>query len=140
MPNGDGTRKGKKSLGLIGKTQLCTCIALFFINFFCRRLSRLQTSLLHVLWMKCRMCSQKILLPVCAPVRFVLHCHSFSPCWLLALHNFLPQLQKNSCCSRNEIRLFLFISRFSSFSVIHVSIDTMKTKSNKDSAFLSFCL
>ena len=30
MPNGDGTRKGKKPIGLISKTQLCTCIALFY--------------------------------------------------------------------------------------------------------------
>ena len=34
MPNGDGTKKGKKSLGLISKTQLCSCIALFIHIFF----------------------------------------------------------------------------------------------------------
>ena len=86
------------------------------------------------------MCSQKILLPGLCSCSL---CSSLTLIFTLlvaSISQFLTAVTKISCCSRNEIRLLLFISRFSSFSVIHVSIDTMKTKSNKDSAYLSFCL
>ena len=136
MPNGDGTKKGKKSLGLISKTQLCSCIALFIHIFFLSSFSRLQTSQLLFLWRKCHMCSQKILLRVCVPFFFTAaHFHP-AGCQLFTFS--YPAVTKISYCSCNEIRLLLFIFRFSSFSVIHVGIDIKKIQSNKDSAFLSF--
>ena len=60
-----------------------------------------------------------------------------SPWWLLALSYFLTADIKFSCCFSSEIRLLcFFISRFSSFSVIHVSVD--KNLAEKTLLFISF--
>ena len=59
-------------------------------------------------------------------------CRSFSPWWPLAF----PPCLKFLCFSSNEIGLLCFLSRSSSFSVIHVNVD-IKIKSNyKISALL----
>ena len=141
MPNGDGTRKGKKWIGLISKTQLCTCIALFYkflfvVVFHDCKLPSYMFYGWNVVCAHKRFCCQFVFL-------FALICSSLPLIFTLlvaSISQFLTAVTKISCCSRNEIRLLLFISRFSSFSVIHVSKDTMKIKSNKDSAYLSFCL
>ena len=76
----------------------------------------------------------------CVPVRFFFHCRSFSPCWPLAFLIFSPLLWNfMSFFQRNSPLLFL-ITRFSSFSVIHVSEDI---KNNVENTLLccyfSFC-
>ena len=50
------------------------------------------------------------------------------PCWLLAFSYFLTADIKFSCSFSKEIRILFFISRSSSFSVIHVSVDKNLTE------------
>ena len=69
---------------------------------------------------------------------FFFHCLSFSPLVAASISHFLTAAIKFSCFSSNEIRLFFFyISRFSSFFVIHVNVD-IRFGRKKDSALLLF--
>ena len=96
----------------------------FFVHFFCRCFARLQreTSQLHFLWRKCRMCSCSIF------SFFLLVCRSFSPGWPLAFLIFSPPLQKFLFFPPTIFVSLCFISRSSSFSVIHVSGNLVEKK------------
>ena len=76
MLSGEGNagERLKTTTGLIRKTQLCTCITLFWyisLPLFCTVKFKLpETSEFYVLWRKCRTCSRSLFF----------HCSSFSPC------------------------------------------------------------
>ena len=77
------------------------------------------------------MCLQNILSPVFM-FAFTFHCHSCSSCWPLAfLIVFRPLF---SWFSSYKIRLLLSITRSSSFSIIHVSVN-IKNKVEKDTTY-----
>ena len=83
------------------------------------------------------MCLPNILSPVFM-FAFIFHCHSFSPCWPLAflivsrpLSIFMFFFLQNSS--------LLSITRSSSFSVIHVRVNT-KNKVEKNTTLLLFFL
>ena len=65
---------------------------------------------------------------------FIFYCRSFSPCWPLAFFIFSPPLEF-PCFSSNEFS----ITRSSSFSVIHVSVN-IKNNAEKDTTLLLFFL
>ena len=84
------------------------------------------------------MCLPNILFPVFM-FAFIFHCRSFSPCWPLAFLIFLPPLWISMFFFlRNSSPLFS-ITRFSSFSVIHVCVN-MKNNAEKDTTLLLFVL
>ena len=67
------------------------------------------------------------------------HCRSFSPCWPLAFLIFSPPLWISTFFFlRNSSPLFL-VTRYSSFSVIHVSVN-IKNNDEKDTNLLLFFL
>ena len=67
----------------------------------------------------------------------IFHCRSFSPCWPLVFLIFLPPLWISMFFSlRNSSPLFS-ITRSSSFSVIHVSVN-IKNNAEKDTTLLFF--
>ena len=83
------------------------------------------------------MCSPNILSPVF--FAFIFHCRSFSPCWLLAFLIYsLPLSISMFFFLRNSSPLFS-ITRSSSFSVIHVSVN-IKNNAEKDTTLLLFFL
>ena len=70
---------------------------------------------------------------------FIFHCCSFSPCWPLAFLIFSPPLWISMFFFlRNSSPLFS-ITRSSSFSVIHVSVN-IKNNAEKDTTLLLFFL
>ena len=82
------------------------------------------------------MCLPNILFPVFM-FAFIFHCRSFSPCWPLAFLIFSPPLWISMFFFlRNSSPLFS-ITRSSSFSVIHVSVNT-KDNAEKDTTLLFF--
>ena len=84
------------------------------------------------------MCLPNILSPVFM-FAFIFHCHSFSPCWPLAFLIFSPPLWISMFFFlRNSSPLFS-ITRSSSFSVIHVSVN-IKNNAEKDTTLLLFFL
>ena len=84
------------------------------------------------------MCLPNILFPVFM-FAFIFHCRSFSPCWPLAFLIFSPPLWISMFFFlRNSSPLFS-ITRSSSFSVIHVSVNT-KNNAEKDTTLLLFFL
>ena len=86
------------------------------------------------------MCLPNILFPVFM-FAFIFHCRSFSPCWPLAFLIFSPPLwisQSMFFFLRNSYSLFS-ITRSSSFSVIHVSVN-IKNNAEKDTTLLLFFL
>ena len=78
------------------------------------------------------MCLPNILFPVFM-FAFIFHCRSFSPCWPLAFL-FVSQPLWISCISFYKICLFS-ITRSSSFSVIHVSVN-INNNVEKDTTLL----
>ena len=83
-----------------------------------------------ILWTNCRMCLPNILSPVFM-LAFIFHCRSFLPCWPLAFLIFSPPLWIFMFLFlRNSSPLFS-ITRSSSFSVIHVSVN-IKNNAEKD--------
>ena len=129
MLNGDVNEKSKKIIGFSSKTT--TMHVQHNYTFF-----YISLPLLHVLWRKCRMCSQTVFFLIF----FFLHCCSF---------NFhLTGRQHFSFSHRHYIIFILFfqrnssslffISRSSSFSVIHVSVDIIKIQSEKKRTRLKF--
>ena len=73
----------------------------------------------------------------CFHVRFIFHCRSFSPCWPLAFLIYSPPLWIFIFFFlRNSSPLFS-ITRSSSFSVIHVSVN-IKNNAEKDTTLLVF--
>ena len=83
------------------------------------------------------MCLPNILSPVF--FAFIFHCRSFSPCWPLAFLIFSPPLWISMFFFlRNSSPLFS-ITRSSSFSVIHVSVN-IKNNAEKDTTLLLFFL
>ena len=79
-----------------------------------------------------------ILLPVFM-FAFIFHCRSFSPCWPLAFLIFSPPLWISTFFFlRNSSPLFL-VTRYNSFSVIHVSVN-IKNNDEKDTTLLLFFL
>ena len=84
------------------------------------------------------MCLPNILFPVFM-FAFIFHCVSFSPCWPLAFPIFSPPLWISMFFSlRNSSPLFS-ITRSSSFSVIHVSVN-IKNNAEQDTTLLLFFL
>ena len=74
MQSGEGNagERLKITIGLVRKTQLCTCSTFFLyisLPLLCT-VKLLETSEFYVLWRKCRTCSRSL----------VFHCSSFSPC------------------------------------------------------------
>ena len=83
------------------------------------------------------MCLPNIVSPVF--FAFIFHCRSFSPCWPLAFLIFSPPLWISMFFFlRNSSPLFS-ITRSSSFSVIHVSVN-IKNNAEKDTTLLLFFL
>ena len=84
------------------------------------------------------MCLPNILFPVFM-FAFIFHCRSFSPCWPLAFLIFSPPLWISMFFFlRNSSPLFS-ITRSSSFSVIHISVN-IKNNAEKDTTLLLFFL
>ena len=84
------------------------------------------------------MCWPNILFPVFT-FTFIFYRRSFSPCWPLAFLIFSPPLWIFMFFSlRNSSPLFS-ITRSSSFSVIHVSVN-IKNNAEKDATLLLFLL
>ena len=84
------------------------------------------------------MCLPNILFPVFM-FAFIFHCRSFSPCWPLAFLIFSPPLWISMFFFlRNSSPLFS-ITRSSSFSVIHVTVN-IKNNAEKDTTLLLFFL
>ena len=82
------------------------------------------------------MCLPNILFPVFM-FAFSFHCRSFSPCWPLAFLIFSPPLWISIFFFlRNSSPLFS-VTRSSSFSVIHVSVN-IKNNTEKDTTLLLF--
>ena len=115
-----------------------------FLSFPCRCFARLQHCFVRLkrpsytlfLWRNCRLCLPNILFPVFM-FAFIFHCRSFSPCWPLAFLIFSPPLWISMIFFlRNSSPLFS-ITRSSSFSVIHVSVNT-KNNAEKDTTLLLF--
>ena len=95
MLNVDGNEKGQKKnqpnkqkpVGVIGKKKSLH-LQQSFLYISLPLLLQRETSDLHVLWRKCRMCTQKILLLVF--LLAFLHCPSFLPYCRLAVLIFIP--------------------------------------------------
>ena len=84
------------------------------------------------------MCLPNILFPVFM-FAFIFHCRSFSPCWPLALLTFSPPLWISMFFFLRNSSLLFSITRASSFSVIHVSVN-IKNNSENDRTLLLFFL
>ena len=120
MSNGKGIENGKKNNNnnnnnryiILAKQQLCTCSTLFLyllLPLLFGPLHRETAFLWHLLW-RCSMFSQKKN-AACVTVRCLFHCrshHHYKIFMLRFLRNSSP---------------LCFVSRSSSFSVIHVSLD-----------------
>ena len=93
----------------------------FWYTSFCRCFARLQseTSLLHVSWRKCRMCS-----------------HSFLPWWPLAFLIFSLAAIKVPCFSSNVIGLLCFLSLALAVSQLSRSMKILKFSGKIESALL----
>ena len=90
------------------------------------------------LWRNCRMCLLNIFLSVFM-FAFIFHCRSFSPCWPLAFLIVSPPLWISMFFFlRNSSPLFS-ITRFTSLSVIDVSVN-LKNNAEKDTTLLLFFL
>ena len=150
-----------RSTDLISKKTNCTCSTLFFLiskekqictcsTHFCLSLPLFCTtttlfmydenvklpSYPLFLWRNCRMCLPNILFPVFM-FAFIFHCRSFSPCWPLAFLIFSPPLWIFMFFFlRNSSPLFS-VTRSSSFSVIHLSVN-IKYNVEKDTTLLLF--
>ena len=150
-----------RSTDLISKKTNCTCSTLFFLiskekqictcsTHFCLSLPLFCTtttlfmydenvklpSYPLFLWRNCRMCLPNILFPVFM-FTFIFHCRSFSPCWPLAFLIFSPPLWIFMFFFlRNSSPLFS-VTRSSSFSVIHLSVN-IKYNVEKDTTLLLF--
>ena len=82
------------------------------------------------------MCLPNILFPTFM-VAFIFHCRPFSPCWPLAFVLFSPPLWISIFFFlRNSSPLFS-ITRSSSFSVIHASVNTKNNAENDRTLLLS---
>ena len=84
------------------------------------------------------MCLPNILFPVFM-FAFIFHCRSFSPCWPLAFLIFSPPLWISMFFFLQNSPPLFSITRSSSFSVIHVSIN-IQNCAEKDTTLLLFFL
>ena len=84
------------------------------------------------------MCSPNILFPVFM-FAFIFHCCSFSPCWPLAFLIVSQPLWIFMFFFLQNSSLLFSITRSSSFSVIHVSVN-IKNNVEKDTTLLLFFL
>ena len=75
----------------------------------------------------------------CVHVRFYFHCCSFSPCWPLAFLIFSPPLWISRFLFLWNLSPLFSITRSSSFSVLHVSVN-IKNNAEKDTTLLLFFL
>ena len=104
--------------------KLCTCSTLSLCIFFAVVLHDCNVKLPSYTF-----CGGNV---VCVPVRFFLFflivCRSFSPGWPLAFLIFSPPLQKFLFFPPTIFVSLCFISRSSSFSVIHVSGNLVEKK------------
>ena len=87
------------------------------------------------------MCAHPIFCFLFFMFAFIFHCRSFSPCWPLAFLIFSPPLWISLCFFLRNSSPFFSITRSSSFSVIHVSVNIKKKKNaEKDTTLLLFFL
>ena len=100
-------KQKQKSVGLIGKKK-SLAVQHNFLYISLPLLLQRETSKLHVLWRKCRMCSQKNFV-ACVPVRFFSLPLIFT---LLFAHSSYFHSDGISCCSYKKIRLLCFSSLF----------------------------
>ena len=84
------------------------------------------------------MCWPNILFPVFM-FTFIFYRRSFSPCWPLAFLIFSPPLWIFMFFSLRNLSPLFSITRSSSFSVIHVSVN-IKNNAEKDATLLLFLL
>ena len=84
------------------------------------------------------MCLPNILSPVFM-FAFIFHCRSFSLCWPLAFLTFSPPLWISMFFFLQNSSPLFSITRSSSFSVIHVSVN-IKNNAEKDTTLLLFFL
>ena len=92
------------------------------------------------LWRNCHVCLPKYILSPVFMVAFIFYCRSFSPCWPLALFLIVsPPLWIFMFFFQQNSSLLFPITRSSSFSVIHVSVN-IKTNVEKDTTLLLFFL
>ena len=75
----------------------------------------------------------------CVHVRFYFHCCPFSPCWTLAFLIFSPLLWISMFLFLRNLSPLFSITRSSSFSVLHVSVN-IKNNAEKDTTLLLFFL
>ena len=132
---------------LISKKQICTCSTLFCLslavvlhdyNAVLYDQNVKLSSYTLFLWRNCRMCLPNILFPVFM-FAFIFHCHSFSPCWPLAFLIFSPPLWIFMVFFLRNSSPLVSITRSSSFSVIHVSVNIINN-AEKDTTLLLFFL
>ena len=97
MLNGDDNENSKKLIGFSSKTT--TMHVQHNYTFF-----YISLPLLHVLWRKCRMCSQIVFFLIF----FFLHCCSFSPYWSLAFLIFSPPLHNFHLVLSTKFVFFVF--------------------------------
>ena len=110
------TRTAKIAIVLISKKKLYKCSTLsctFFWRCFATR--QRETSQLHILYRKCRMCSPQFLLLV-SLVAFFFHCRQ----------NFSFCHRQFSCFSSDEIRLFCSVSNALPLSLLSTPVKTKK--------------
>ena len=99
---------------------------------------KLLSYTLFFLWRNCRMCLPNILSPVLM-FALIFHCRSFSPFWPLAFLFVSPPLWIFMFFFLQNSFLLFSITRSSSFSVIHVSVN-IKNNVEKDTTLLLFFL
>ena len=134
---------------LICKKQICTCSTLF-LSFPCRCFAGPTTLfcttemsnflVTHVFYGGIVVCAYPIFCFLAVFMfAFIFHCSSFSPCWPLAFLIYSPPLWISMFFFlRNSSPLFS-ITRSSSFSVIHVSVN-IKNNAEKHTTLLLFFL
>ena len=117
------TRTAKNINFLISKKKLYKCSTLsctFFWRCFATR--QRETSQLHILYRKCRMCSPQFLLLVSLVAFFFTAAH----CHLAGRQNFSFSNRQVSCFSSDEIRLFCSVSNALPLSLLSTPVKTKK--------------
>ena len=108
MLSGQGNKNSERTtMGLISKKEtlhaqhtFCTFLCCCF-NLHDNNVKLPESSLLHVLWRKCHLCSCSLFF----------HCLSFSPSLVTSgISHFLTATTKFSCCSSNKKCLPCFLS------------------------------
>ena len=121
----DNRNSQKQSVDLISKITSLHMQHTFFVHFFAVVLHDYNEKLPETSW----------LYVLCALVHFFFGCHSFSPWWPLA-SPFSHRCYKIFMFLSNEIGLLCFLSRALAFSLLSMSMQTLKLSGKKESALL----